>query len=81
MSIIESITRRPLPVKVQEYATTAFAVLLISFMLFVSFKDIQRFKLFRAMFQQENQVGGSAEEAPSTPTKAPGTESVPATAR
>lgn len=80
MSLIESITKRPLPVKVQEYATTAFAVVLISFMLFVSFKDIQRFKLFRAMFQQENQIGGGP-EAPPAPTKAPATESVPAPAR
>jgi len=81
MSIIESITRRPLPVKVQEYATTAFAVVLISFMLFVSFKDIQRFKLFRAMFQQENQVGESSEKADPAPSKAPATEAVPATSR
>jgi regulator of sigma E protease len=83
MSIIESITRRPLPVKVQEYATTAFAVVLISFMLFVSFKDIQRIKLFRAMFQQENQIGGQgpAEQTQPAPAKAPATEPAPATAR
>ena len=71
MSLIEAITRRPLPVKVQEYATTAFAVLLISFMLFVSFKDIQRWKLFRAMFQQENQIGEKSEEVQPAPSKAP----------
>jgi regulator of sigma E protease len=67
MSLIEAITRRPLPVKLQEYATTAFAVLLISFMLFVSFKDIQRWKLFRAMFQQENQIGEKAPGAQMQP--------------
>ena len=74
MSLIEGITRRPLPVKIQEYATTAFAVVLISFMLFVSFKDIQRWKLFRAMFQQENQIGGNppAEQVPPAPSKSPG---------
>jgi regulator of sigma E protease len=66
MSIIESVIRRPLPVKIQEYATTAFAVLLISFMLFVSFHDIKRIGLFRAMFQQENQVGGSTQSGPET---------------
>lgn len=60
MSIIESIIRRPLPVKIQEYATTVFAVLLISFMLFVSFHDVKRIKsgLFKALFEQENQIGG-----------------------
>jgi regulator of sigma E protease len=71
MSIVESIIRRPLPVKLQEYATTAFAVVLISFMLFVSFKDVQRIKLFRAMFQQENQVGGEGrpQDEPSAPVR------------
>jgi regulator of sigma E protease len=68
MSIIESIIRRPLPVKIQEYATTAFAVLLISFMLFVSFHDVKRIKsgLFKALFQQENQIGGERPEPEST---------------
>jgi regulator of sigma E protease len=79
MSIIESIIRRPLPVKIQEYATTAFAVLLISFMVFVSFHDIKRIKLFRAMFQQENQVGG--EGGPRDDATLPvGTEPAPAPA-
>ena len=64
----------------QEYATTAFAVLLISFMLFVSFKDIQRWKLFRAMFQQENQIGGKAEEVQPAPSKAPAGGLAPAPA-
>jgi regulator of sigma E protease len=71
MSIIERIIRRPLPVKIQEYATTAFAVVLISFMLFVSFHDIKRFKLFRAMFQQENQVGGGQTQQEATPGAQP----------
>ncbi len=77
MAIIERVIRRPLPAKIQEYATTAFAVLLISFMLFVSFHDIKRFKLFRSMFQQENRIeqqGGSRSE-PSL--SAPRTEPAP----
>ncbi|MGZ8900278.1 MAG: RIP metalloprotease RseP, partial [Limisphaerales bacterium] len=52
MSIIEKIIRRPLPVKIQEYATTAFAVVLISFMLFVSFHDVKRIGLFKSLFDQ-----------------------------
>jgi len=63
MAIIERLIRRPLPAKIQEYATTAFAVLLISFMLFVSFHDIKRFRLFRSMFQQENQVENAHSDA------------------
>jgi regulator of sigma E protease len=66
MSIIEAGIGRPLPAKIQEYATTAFAVLLISFMLFVSFHDIKRIGLFKAMLQQENQIepGGKTAPAP-----------------
>jgi regulator of sigma E protease len=76
MSIIESIIRRPLPVKIQEYATTVFAVLLISFMLFVSFHDVKRIKsgLFKALFEQENQIGGEPPKelvAPQNTTPAP----------
>jgi regulator of sigma E protease len=78
MSIIEKIINRPLPVKIQEYATTAFALLLISFMLFVSFHDIKRFKLFRAMFQQENQVGGSPADPAATPDTVPAPAPAPA---
>lgn len=59
MSIFEAIFRRPLPVKIQEYATTVFALALISFMLYVSFHDIKRFSLFRSMYQQENRIEGA----------------------
>lgn len=77
MALIEGVIRRPLPAKIQEYATTAFAVLLISFMLFVSFHDIKRFRLFRTMFQQENQVEQSGQKADS-PASSPSPEPVPA---
>jgi len=80
MSIIESIIRRPLPVKIQEYATTAFAVLLISFMLFVSFHDVKRIKsgLFKALFQQENQIGGERPNPEPTQTPEAPAQSAPA---
>src|SRR5439155_1664871 len=42
LAIIEKIRRRPLSARIQEYATTAFAVLLISFMLYVTFFDLRR---------------------------------------
>ena len=73
MAIIESVIKRPLPAKIQEYATTAFAVLLISFMVFVSFHDIKRFRLFRSMFQQENRVEeqGANRAEPSSTTPRP----------
>jgi regulator of sigma E protease len=64
MAMIEALIRRPIPGKIQEYATTAFAVLLISFMLFVSFHDIKRIGLFKALLQQENQIEPSGKTAP-----------------
>jgi regulator of sigma E protease len=71
MSIIEKIRRRPLSPKFVEYVTTGFALLLISFMLYVTFFDLQRFSLFRAMFQNKTQIiepqNSPAEPAPATP--------------
>ncbi len=80
MSIIEGIIRRPLPVKIQEYATTVFAVLLISFMLFVSFHDVKRIKsgMFKALFEQQNQVGGEPPTDEPTPAPQPAPAPVPA---
>jgi regulator of sigma E protease len=56
MSIVEGIRRRPLSAKFQEYTTTAFAVLLISFMLYVTFFDIKRWPLFKSMFRRDTQI-------------------------
>jgi regulator of sigma E protease len=56
MSIIEKIRRRPLSLRLQEYTTTAFAVLLIGLMVYVSFNDAKRWRLFRAMFKNEVQI-------------------------
>lgn len=57
MSLIEKIRRRPISVRVMEYTTTAFAVLLIGFMLYVSFNDVtKRFGLFKSLFQNESTI-------------------------
>lgn len=64
LALIESIFRRPLPVKIQEYVTTVFAVLLISFMVYVSYHDIGRVGLFKTMFKQEAQIGEKTAPAP-----------------
>ena len=56
MAIIEKIRRRPLDVKFIEYTTTSFAVLLISFILYVTFFDFKRMPLFRAMFHNNVQI-------------------------
>ncbi len=57
IAIIEKISRRTLNVKFVEYMTTAFAVLLISFILFVSFNDLTRHRpMFRSMFQHSTKI-------------------------
>ena len=43
-------------VKFVEYVTTGFAVMLISFMLYIAFFDIKRIPLFRAMFNTNAQI-------------------------
>src|SRR6266516_1781508 len=53
MACFERLFGRPLPHRLVEYTTTAFAVLLIGFMLFVSYNDVKRFRLFRSLFKQE----------------------------
>jgi regulator of sigma E protease len=72
MAVIEKIRRRPLSVKFVEYATTGFAVLLISFFVYVTFFDIKRISLFRSMFQREmtiEQPDHSQQSAPVPPSK------------
>jgi regulator of sigma E protease len=63
MALIEGIFRRKLPVRVQEYATTAFALVLISLMVYISYHDIGRIPLFRTLLKQETQI----EKAPPVP--------------
>ncbi|MGZ4975253.1 MAG: RIP metalloprotease RseP [Limisphaerales bacterium] len=65
MAIVEKIRRRPLSVRFVEYTTTAFAVLLISFMLFVSFNDVtKRLPIFRAMFHHGATIEQQAQPEP-----------------
>jgi regulator of sigma E protease len=73
MAIIEKIRRRPLSLKFVEYTTTGFAVLLLSFMLYITiFGDIKRFPLYRAMFKSDVQIEQSAlPPAGSAPAPAP----------
>ncbi len=67
MSLYEKLRGKPISVKLQEYATTAFAVVLLTFMAYVSFNDVwKRSGLFKSMFDQKSQV----ESAP-TPMPAP----------
>ncbi|MEK7707036.1 MAG: RIP metalloprotease RseP, partial [Verrucomicrobiota bacterium] len=70
LAIIERIRRRPINGRFIEYTTTAFAVLLISFMLYVTFFDLRRFSLFKAMFKKDVQIEHSDEPAKAEPASA-----------
>lgn len=53
MALYEAVFRRPVSIKLQEYATTVFAILLIGFMLYVTvFGDLRRMSLMKSMFKQ-----------------------------
>jgi regulator of sigma E protease len=53
MALVEQLFGRPLPRRLVEYTTTGFAVLLIGFMLYVSFNDVKRAPLFRSMISNQ----------------------------
>jgi len=68
MAIVEKIRRRPMNVKFVEYVTTAFAVMLISFMLYITvFGDIKRLSFFRAMFDNTAKIEQTPAPAVSNP--------------
>jgi regulator of sigma E protease len=65
MALIERIFRRPINVRVVEWTTTAFAILLISFMLYVSYNDIfKRSGHFKSMFQSETKIEQATPASP-----------------
>jgi len=72
LALIERVRRRPLSPRLIEYTTTGFAVVLISFMVYVSFNDMKRMKRFTEVFQRKTTVeqttkpqdGTSTEPAP-----------------
>jgi hypothetical protein len=63
-----------------EYTTTAFAVALLSFMLYVTFFDLKRMPFFKTMFNQETQVEpGQKKDAPApAPATTPASDPAPA---
>lgn len=56
MAVIEKLRGRPLSLRFVEYTTTAFAMLLIGFMLYVSFFDVRKFPLFKALLESTSQT-------------------------
>lgn len=71
MSIFERVRRRPLSVRFVEYTTTVFAILLISFFVYITFFDIKRFPLFLRLIHRETQI--EQPEKPAAPQPPPQT--------
>ena len=67
MAVLERIRRRPLDVRLVEYITTVFAVLLISFLLYVTFFDFKRLPLIRVLVQPGIRRSSSPPNPPPAP--------------
>lgn len=70
MALYEIVTRRRVGIRFQEYATTVFAVVLISFMLYVTFYDLRRAPIFGQLLRQNSvveTVGQPPAPAPAKP--------------
>ena len=67
LAVIERIRRRPLNVRLVEYVTNAFALLLISFVLYVTFFDVRRLPAFKAMLQRDSHVEDVGRSRPVSP--------------
>jgi len=71
MALVEKIRGRPLSFKFVEYATTGFALLLISFMLYVTFFDLKRLPLIRLLFDRDAQIQQAGEPGTTPNSTAP----------
>ena len=71
LSFVWRIRRHPLSIRFVDYLITGFAMLLISFMVYVAFFDIKRWPLFHAMFNTNAQIEQTTSPgaAPPAPAK------------
>ena len=63
LSLIEWVRKKPVSVRLQEYATTVFAVLLLCFFLFITLADVKRVPLLHDIFNRDTQIEQSPEPA------------------
>lgn len=72
MALYEIVTRRRVGVRFQEVVTTGFAVMLISFMAYVTFYDVRRAPIFGQLLKQKSVIESPARPASEpVPTPAP----------
>jgi regulator of sigma E protease len=67
LSFVRRIRHHPVSVKFVDYLITGFAMLLISFMVYVAFFDIKRWPLFHAMFNTNAQIEQTTSPAAAPP--------------
>lgn len=63
LSLVEWVRKKPVSVRLQEYATTVFAVLLLCFFLFITLADVKRVPLLHDIFNRDTQIEQSSEPA------------------
>jgi regulator of sigma E protease len=73
MALYEVVTRRRVGVRFQEVVTTGFAVMLISFMAYVTFYDVRRAPIFGQLLRQKSVI-----ESPARPASEPAPTPAPA---
>jgi regulator of sigma E protease len=68
LAMVEKLRGRPLSRRFKEYITGLFALLLICFMLYVSYNDIvQRFPLLKTMLQQKVKIETNPQKTTGSP--------------
>jgi regulator of sigma E protease len=67
LSFVRRIRHHPLSIKFVDYLITGFAMLLISFMVYVAIFDIKRWPLFHAMFNSNAQIEQTTSPAATPP--------------
>ena len=63
LSLVEWVRKKPVSVRLQEYVTTVFVVLLLCFFLYVTLHDVKRVSLLRDIFNRDTQIEQSSEPA------------------
>ncbi len=56
MSIIEWIRKEPVSARFQEWATTAFAAMLLCFFVYVTYADVKRVPLLHQIFNRDTEI-------------------------
>ena len=61
LSLVEWVRKKPVSVRIQEWATTAFAALLLCFFVYVTFADVKRVPLLHEIFKRDTQIENTSE--------------------